>query len=200
MRKVVWGGPHLRRGHWVEYRTYFFEDGVLRFDLGEPDESQNGNTLRWIRKLGYDSVLGASKIDAMIFNRCVGKTERDLEALVLEYAVKLKMRREKEARSWDEWQELRQRFDGYVIGIDKSVDVYEDGFSVRVLLSAQRSFEERKAFVSENYRDLMRYVIGEITRNKRIMGKIGDIRFYNPVEVIVLRVPELDVKFDVKVA
>ena len=38
----------------------------------------------------------------------------------------------------------------------------------------------------------------EIPYYQKIMKKIGDLKFYKPVEIIVLRSNELDIKFEVK--
>ena len=198
MDNVIWEGAS-RYGHHLEYRRYYFEDGVLAFDkIKRVDGKCNRETLDWIRGLGYDSPILGSCVDRMFFNPSVGKDREYLEGRIKKAAKKLDDRRRKIAEDGEKWDELRKRFNGFVIGVDKTVDVYGSGFSVRVLLSAQKSFDERKRFIKENRNDFWRYVIGELENNKRAMGKVGDMRFYEPDELIILRAPEVEVKFKVR--
>ena len=96
------------------------------------------------------------------------------------------------------WKKLREKFDGVVIGIDSKIDVYDVGFSVRVLFGSDITFAGKKKFLAENRVEFVKWVMHELTENKAARRKIGDIRFYKPVEIINLRAREVEVKFEVK--
>ena len=196
MRELIWGGCHWE-GHRRESRTYYFDNGIVAFESGVDDWGNNSDTLRWFKSLGYDSVLAADRVDR-ILARCVGKGKDAVEDVVLGYAKRLRDRRDHKKKTWDEWGELRDRFGGNVIGLEKEIDIYESGFSVRVLLSSSKTMDERRKFLRDNREDFVRYVMDEVGKNKRVMGRIGDIRFYKPAELIIMRVPVVEVKFEVK--
>ena len=100
-----------------------------------------------------------------------------------------------------DWEELRSRFDGEVIGIYKeSLDVVQAGFSIRVLLSATTPKEDRKAFVKTNYKEILLWLMEDIQKTPSIRRKIGDIKFYKPTEIVLLKVPQIEIKFETKVA
>lgn len=97
------------------------------------------------------------------------------------------------------WLSLPPDFQDYIIGIDKKmIDVFPTGFTVRLLLKSGKDFKEQKKFVKEHGRDILKFVMQEIPYYPKIMKKIGDLKFYKPVEIIVLRSNELDIKFEVK--
>lgn len=97
-----------------------------------------------------------------------------------------------------EWIDTRRRFGGMVIGIDSNIDVFPTGFSVRCLLNSGHDFSARRDFVRENGKELVKYVREEVGKARWAMKKIGDLRFYRVSEVTVLRVPEVELKFEVK--
>lgn len=98
----------------------------------------------------------------------------------------------------EKYQKIREKFSGYVIGIDKEIDVFQTGFSVRVLFKSDESFENRKRFVKENTKEFVKYVIGELEDSKKVTNRIGDMKFYKPVSIVTLRSAEVEVKFEVK--
>ena len=99
----------------------------------------------------------------------------------------------------DRWMKLSDEARRYIISMDRRfIDVFPTGFSVRVGLSSDKSFKDQKAFAREHGREILRYVMSEIPYIPKIMKKIGDVGFYKPVELTVLRTSELDVKFEVK--
>ena len=97
------------------------------------------------------------------------------------------------------WCSLNSESRLHIIGLDRSfIDVYPTGFSVRLLLRTSKSFDEQKKFLKENRKDILKYVMNEIQYSKKIMKRIGDLKFYKPVEIILLRTNEVDIKFEVK--
>lgn len=115
-----------------------------------------------------------------------------------------RQRREERAKKMEiekqRWTNLREKFNGIVISMDSKIDVYSDGFSVRVLLNSETSFAERKSFLKENRAEFLKWLMYELSQNVKTSRRIGDIGFYKPVEMTLLRAPEVEVKFEVKVA
>ena len=106
--------------------------------------------------------------------------------------------REKRQKDLENWRDLEKRFGGQIIGIDKNIDVFSTGFSVRVIMRTGLDFEERRSFIREHCRDLVKYVMNELTDSKKVMNRIGDIKFYKPTSITVLRISEVEIKFEVK--
>ena len=97
------------------------------------------------------------------------------------------------------WEKLSDTSRLFIIGVDRRfIDVFPTGFSIRVSLTSDKSFKDQKMFAKENGKEILRYAINEIPHIPKINKKIGDIKFYKPVEITVLRTNELDVKFEVK--
>ena len=133
-----------------------------------------------------------------ILGECEGKSEDEIRKIAEKYIGYRAERQAKEAQDREKWDALRKKFDGYVIGIDKKIDVYSMGFSVRVVFSSDVDFLRKSAFLKENRAEFLKWVMNEISDSKKIMGQIGDIKFYKPVEIINLRAREVEVKFGVK--
>jgi len=129
---------------------------------------------------------------------CNGKDMDGVEEIVRKYKERREENRSVWYKKWKEWEKLRETFDGVVIGIDSQIDVYETGFSVRVLFGSDVTFEARKKFLADNKIEFVKWVMSEISRSKAMVKKIGDMRFYKPVEIINLRAHEVEVKFEVK--
>lgn len=97
------------------------------------------------------------------------------------------------------WLALSDEAKHYIVCIDRNYkDICPTGFSVRLLLKSDKSFQEQKQFVKTHRKDILQYVMNEIPHTKKIMRRIGDLKFYKPVEIILLRSNELDIKFEVK--
>jgi len=133
-----------------------------------------------------------------ILFECDGKDEDGVREVIRKYKDRREGYRTSEYRKRKEWEKLREKFDGIVIGIDSKIDVYGSGFSVRVLFGSDVSFGGKKKFLAENRIEFVRWVIHELSESKSAMKKIGDMRFYRPVEIINLRAQEVEVKFEIK--
>ena len=97
------------------------------------------------------------------------------------------------------WLTLNSESRLHVVGLDRRfIDIFPTGFSVRLLLRTSNSFDDQKKFIQGNRKDILKYVMNEIQYSKKIMKKIGDLKFYKPVEIILLRTNEVDIKFEVK--
>ena len=133
-----------------------------------------------------------------IFRRCSGKDPEVVAAVARDFAEKREARRAVRGEKTERWVGLRERFGGAVLGIDPDVKTHANGFSVRVILRSDMPFGERVGFVRENRRDFLVWLIGELGECKRAVKRIGDSRFYQPVEITCLRSAEVEVKFEVK--
>ena len=135
----------------------------------------------------------AEKLD-----KCVGKPVGSVVSEMNRYYEERLERYLENINGTRRWKEFRDKYGDYVIGVDRDVDIYPTGFSVRVLFQTDKSFEERKKFVKSHSKEIVEYVIGELEDSKRVMRRIGDMRFYKPVMIATLRAAEADVKFEVK--
>lgn len=207
MREVIGCWPVIKRGRngcFAGYQDYeiVIDDGVM---VLIPSYGA------WERRVDFKRAFGKRFFgDSEFLIGCIGEfvdkiilecDGKDLDGVHKVAEKYLAKRREKRTRDFSEkakWSELKDRFDGVVIGIDKNIDVYGTGFSVRVVFSSDVSFKDRAAFLKENRADFVRWVMKEISDSKKIVGKIGDIRFYKPVEIVNLRAHEVEVKFEVK--
>ena len=165
----------------------------------------------WSDRVGFKKRFGQEffgderyfiGVDYDVFTRlilsCDGKQMSDVQEIFAGWDERREKHRTRDAEQKKRWEALRDRFGGSVIGIDKDVDVYDTGFSIRVLFNSGMTFAERKAFLKEHQRDFLRWVMMEVGGSKKVSWEIGDIKFYRPVEMICLRVPEVEVKFEIK--
>ena len=133
-----------------------------------------------------------------ILRECAGKSEEEVVGICKVYKDRREERRAEAAQKWEKWQKLREKFDGVVIGIDSRIDVYGAGFSVRVLFGSDVTFEGKRKFLSENRIEFVAWVMHELAESKSAARRIGDMKFYRPVEIVNLRGHEVEVKFEVK--
>ena len=159
----------------------------LKGELGE----------RYFGDRGFLMYMDYSQLSRLLkeFN---GKSDEEVKAVASRFVERKKIRAEKRAVETKKWKQLNEKFGGYVISIERTADIYETGFSVRVLMKTEKTFEERKRFIKENGKDLILWAMNEITECPKIMSKIGDIRYYKPVEIVTMRIPETEIKFEVK--
>lgn len=133
-----------------------------------------------------------------ILRECDGKTEDEVVKVCEKYRAMRNERKTEREKETEKWRKLREKFDGVVIGLDSKIDVYDAGFTVRVLFGSDIAFAGKKKFVAENRTEFLKWVMHELSESKRAMRKIGDMRYYRPVEIVVLRSSEVEVKFEVK--
>ena len=186
--------------------SIFVEDGIFQreTDVKFCEESYE-NRICFKKRLG-EFLLGDERFfvgtDDMFVYRvvreCCGKSVEEAKEIARRYAGKRYERKAKEEEGQAKWEALRKKFSGYVIGLDHEADVFDAGFSVRVLFRSSSSFAERRAFLKENRIEFVRWVVHECGNDYWIKKRIGDIRFYKPVEMVALRAPEVEVKFEVK--
>lgn len=200
-------------GRWVyssgdlveeDYNVYIDEDGILRMEECGRFYCQWSDLLPFKyafgKRFGDEKFLIGVKSDfiSRVLKECCGKSEAEVYEIIEKYRGKREAHRNRDSAVQKEWEKLREKFDGVVIGIDSTIDVYGNGFSVRVLFGSDVTFVGRKKFLQENRVEFLKWVISDISKSKKITKRIGDIRFYKPVEIINLRVPEVEVKFEVK--
>ena len=190
---------------YIEYKLYVL-DGIFRMEKTDYLVIRIGGTeTRCKRELGKRYfgderfLIGVrSDLVTRIIREFNGKSEDEVMEIAKRYIDKREEHRTKELESLQKWERLRKKFGGLVIGTEKKVDVYENGFSVRVLFNSNMTFDDRMSFIKENKCAFMKWIMKEVSENKIAIRKIGDIRFYKPVEIINLRANEVEVKFEVK--
>ena len=201
MNEVLWSGCSRSK------RAIFcfgFENGVLDMwksgysrSYDEDMELKNELGKRYFGNELYFRFVNPDHISNLL-EGCVGKSEAELRRTLDAFDARRKNRIAKQRNEAESWDQTRERFGGIVLNLDKRVDVYSTGFSVRVILSSQIDFAQRKAFVTANRKELVRWTMDELSGQTRTMKRLGDLRFYRPVEITVLRAPEVEIKFEVK--
>ena len=204
MRENIGAWAFWRHGSHIVY----IEDGVFKIELNVRDywySQRRSDTLRFQRKLGKrffgnsEFLIGVQDdfVDGFLL-AADGKTVEEVCEIARERVARREARNAEYREKQRRWKKLREKFDGVVIGIDSKIDVYDVGFSVRVLFGSDITFAGKKKFLAENRVEFVKWVMHELTENKAARRKIGDIRFYKPVEIINLRAREVEVKFEVK--
>ena len=185
------------------FTTYYgVRDGYLRtakVNGFDGCRKYKPDIVRWLKKFGYDyECFDDQFIKKSLLGPFVDKPIEEAEDHIKWLKNRLEERRTKSKRLLKVWKEIDEIFYGYVVGLDKEIDVYNSGFSVRVLLTTSHSFEERRAFVKAARKELVRWTMDQISESSKMMKAIGSLDFYKPVEIITLRIPEVEIKFQVK--
>ena len=189
-------------------RVVSVEDGIVKLELdlnGYWIRQRRSDVLAFKRNIGKrffgDSEFLIGVRDDFVSDfllKADGKTVDEAREIAQERVGAREARNAEYREKRQRWEKLREKFDGIVIGIDSNIDVYDVGFSVRVLFGSDITFGGKKKFLEENGAEFVKWVIHELSESKAAIRKIGDIRFYKPVEIINLRAREVEVKFEIK--
>ncbi len=153
---------------------------------------------RWFEYLGRSNKSYTDRFVRAILQPCVGKTTDELDSYAKAILEKNNAKRALETAKKRSWEDCDEDFKSFVVGLDSTLFLYDAGFSVRLVISSARSFEERRNFVKRRGRDILKWTAQELMLNPRSAGQIGDIRFYKPVTIGVMRVPQIEIKYEVK--
>ena len=203
MREVV--GSRQING-FTRKNFFFDENGVFEYDFDFKSGAETyEERLRFKRSMGRvlagDSEFFVGVTDGFmnqVIKDCIGKTEDEIKGVIGKHVAYREARRADRRSEEEKWNDLREKFSGIVIGVSKDIDIYDSGFSVRVLFRSDVGFNERKKFLVENRTEFVRWVMQELADGRWARKMIGDIRFYKPVEMVNLRIPEVDMKFEIK--
>jgi hypothetical protein len=199
MRELIgyWYG-----GYRVGSYAVYLDHGVMFVNKEFVKGSWNKDIKREIGKRFFgdsEFLIGVINeyVTGILFE-CDGKDEKGVREVIEKHKGRREERRAEWYKKREEWEKLREKFDGIVIGVDSQIDVFDSGFSVRVLFSSDVTFGGRKQFLAENKIEFVKWVMQEIRNSKAMTRRIGDMKFYKPVEIINLRAREVEVKFEVK--
>jgi len=192
------------------YLRWYIEDGKIWSEDTEKlnvrirdrftTDYQKEKMYQWLQDIGYrpKSFNMSSDVISGWLLKCEGQDVSAFEDLVRAKCKKLCQLKALRKKQEEAWQKLYAKFDGQILGIDRSIDVYRTGFSVRIILRSDMTTEEKRTLLRENRLDLVKWAIGEIQTTKDFKEKIGDMSFYRPAEIIILKIPELEMKFEIK--
>jgi len=195
---------------WMDHRYfniyYIVKNGCIRqvskltgSAYKDSSIAEKDKIIEWFKTLGYENKWFDDRfICRTILNPFVNKPIEEAEENIRRLAERLHKRREKREKFLAQFEKMDDQFQEYVVGLANDIDIYSSGFSVRVLLASYHSFDERRLFVKSHKMDLVRWAMWQIAENYRMMKKIGSLDFYKPVEVVTLRNPEVEIKFQVK--
>lgn len=191
---------------WEKYRDdyckqYWKEHGVRYWKEVDCNWAVRAMAKRALSKELFDDEFYIYCIADDVIDRLFTRISEDgVEKATSQFRQRREENRKKLEIERQRWDNLREKFGGIVISMDSKIDIYSTGFSVRVLLNSETSFAERKKFLKENRTEFLKWLMYELMRNVKTSRRIGDISFYKPVEMTLLRVPEVEVKFEVKAA
>ena len=189
------------------YRYYLEEDEIRKKKIDgrcvQPSKAQDMCMRALLETLGYKPKVWTRTtqefVTESLLNPMVGRSGEEFRKHVSKMAKKLGQTREFREKTDGDWKRLRARFDGAVLGLDKVVDVYEGGFSIRIILKSTMSFSERRWFVRDHKYDLAKWVVQEIKARDELRSQIKGIGSFIPKDIIILNIPELEIEFEAKV-
>ena len=195
---------------WIDHRYfnvyYIVKNGCIRqvsklTGSAYKDSSidEKSKIIEWFKTIGYENKRFDDKfICRTILDPFVNKPIEEAEENIRHLAERLQKKHEKRERLSAQFEKMDDQFREYVVGLANDIDIYSSGFSVRVLLASYHSFDERRLFVKSHKMDLVRWAMYQIPEHSRMMKSIGSLDFYKPVEIVTLRSPEVEIKFQVK--
>ena len=192
--------------------AYFVTDAMLvqkAILLGETEKNGYFQKHKDLYNLGLQNGYVSFHDDLLqkYIDQHIGKPYTELEETIAESAkTRAQLRTEKEARKNrppDPGTDLtpsQNLFLGFIVCMDKKIDIRPFDFAVRLLCSSSSSFENRHKVASKHKKEIVAYVMREMQKNKRIIKKVGSLSYYEPSSIRVLRTPEIEVLFSVKQA
>ena len=198
-----WVERYRPRIGYVAFR-YYVEDGIFKRKL-VINKGSRWDTLMFKRVIG-DRFIGDENFfigvadDMMMnsLNRSIGKPIGELEKKMDEVKERRAEYKRIEQNRKDRWNNTKEKFEGLVIGLDRKLYTYDYGFTARVLFRSDSTFDQRKAFLKSERKNLVKWVMDELKDSKNVQKQIGNIKFYKPVELCLMRIPEVEIKFEVK--
>lgn len=207
-RKLIWadslwvvrnGKKEFQNLRWyVDGETIFTESVTESVNSWESPSEMRNQMRKWLSDIGYCMKGVSDETISKWLLQCDGKGVAEFEGLVREKIAKHAARKDAEKQKEAEWKRLSERFGGSVLGIDRKLDIYQSGFSVRVLLKSSLTRDDRRKLLKEHRTEIVKWVMEEVPCAKDFRDKIGSLKYYRPTEIILLKAPEFEVKFDVK--
>lgn len=187
-----------------EHYKFTIEDGMIRRKKVDnrcviPTPAQNKEMKNYLEELGYKPKVWTRTTETFVteslLSPMAGHTVQEFEDHVAKMAKKMGQTRKFREKADGDWKRLKDRFDGVILGLDKVIDIYEEGFSIRIILKSTASLDERREFVKKKKGDIARWVCEDIASKDELVNQIGNINDYAPKELLVLKIPELEIKF-----
>ena len=207
-RKLIWadslwvvrnGKKEFRNLRWyVDGETIFTESVTESVNSWESPSELRNQMRKWLSDIGYCMKGVGNETISKWLLQCDGKSVEAFEGLVREKIVNHAERKAAEKQTEAEWKRLSERFGGSVLGIDRKLDIYQSGFSVRVLLKSSLTRDDRRKLLKEHRTEIVKWVMEEVPGSRDFRDKIGSLKFYRPTEIVLLNAPEFEVKFEVK--
>ncbi len=113
---------------------------------------------------GYKFVSDNMAIDlAFSF---VGKNISEFKAELRMRAQKSTAAREKRSKSRKDWADHVKRMSNMIIGIE-SVDLFETGFNVWLMLNTQYSYQHQRSYVQNRHKDILYFMGSELQHSSK---------------------------------
>lgn len=143
----------------------------------------------------YPCTLCKSVLEA-----CSGRSLDGLRDELAKRARHAAAARQARRESEEQWRELLEKFDGYVICIEDA-DIYPTGVTVTVLLAGSKTFREQSAWMKTHGKHLPAYVRENIKTAGRISKKTrlqtdGLLPFCRATSIVLARDNTVQIKFD----
>ena len=198
----------------VIYRNWrkiaYFEDGILHWRYLDPDADRlsrsapgpcyDGPLPEMAKELGLD--YSQDRHVESLLDACAGKGMAFLKAELERrkaHSDKAKACRKENAAAWEA---LRKKFSNAVIGVD-DFDIYGQGFTIYVMISALMPFHEQSEWLKANRRDLVAYVQHELPcsgglAKRRRRQALDLLPLCRLSEIVLSRTNHVLLKYDLK--
>lgn len=128
-----------------------------------------------------------------------GKSVAEFESELRRRAALRAVRRAEIKESKKQWAKHVEHMSDMVIKID-TVNMFETGFNVWLLLNSRYTFREQKEYVQRRHKDILKYIHVELRQTKRrAQKKVAELwAFIDLVSVTLTRENIVEYKFEIK--
>ena len=181
------------------------ENGIIRKKFGKEYKEQYADGLlkEYQQEIKEEMIADGYNLRNDYFVRLLqtyaNKPWTDLLNYIQKRIELKEYNRQKQAEKDKRWADLYKKFNGKILGLDiKHFDVYDKGFSVEIVMSSGLSREERLEYVKTHKKDIIKWCMEEIGKEDKLTKKIGDVSYYKPSEIVIMKNPRVMVSFVVK--
>lgn len=179
-------------------RIYYFQDEQLMCCYDSYPEILSSvpyDIKDLMLRAGYRNLANIGEsLDTML-----GFSEEKILSEVKRRGKQASEKHRKKVESEQRWGKYSPELRAHIIGFKlEYFRVFEDGFSVTVLLKKTGDRSEHKNWIKSHTKEFMSYVCREISEKATIQKKIGSLDYYKPQKVFLRNIDEAEVLFVLK--
>ena len=176
-----------------------FEELNLSYPIHWMYRERSEKTIARLKEMGFDFAKGHETMSTWsMFAHMIGQPVSHIPKYIEEYKSKNAKLRQDRKKLWDDWETVRDTFNNIVLGVDKEIDYYDTGFTVRIVLS-HAPYQERRETLKNKKKELISYVMTELKRNRSFRQRVPSMDYFYPQEIFIFKsVAEAEIKFSIK--